>query len=62
MGWLSTHVLDTANGAPAADMKLILWRITAQRETNGSDSIKGRAVSDSEGKSEAIFRSQSNYQ
>ncbi len=27
MGWLSTHVLDTANGAPAADMKIMLWRI-----------------------------------
>lgn len=62
MGWLSTHVLDTANGAPAADMELILWRVTAQRGTNGSESIEGRAVSDSEGKSEAIFRSQSNYQ
>ncbi|MEO1636406.1 MAG: hydroxyisourate hydrolase [Cyanobacteria bacterium J06631_9] len=27
MGWLSTHVLDTANGTPAADMELSLWRI-----------------------------------
>ncbi|MGC1308729.1 MAG: hydroxyisourate hydrolase [Phormidesmis sp.] len=26
MGWLSTHVLDTAKGTPAADMALSLWR------------------------------------
>ncbi|MEL7142192.1 MAG: hydroxyisourate hydrolase [Cyanobacteria bacterium J06573_11] len=27
MGWLSTHVLDTANGTPATDMELSLWRV-----------------------------------
>ncbi|MEL6940646.1 MAG: hydroxyisourate hydrolase [Cyanobacteria bacterium J06598_1] len=32
MGWLSTHVLDTANGAPAADMALSLWRVDAPRK------------------------------
>ncbi|MEL6159544.1 MAG: hydroxyisourate hydrolase [Cyanobacteria bacterium J06627_32] len=26
-GWLSTHVLDTANGVPAAKMQLTLWRM-----------------------------------
>ncbi|MEL6161502.1 MAG: hydroxyisourate hydrolase [Cyanobacteria bacterium J06627_32] len=62
MGWLSTHVLDTANGAPAADMELILWRVNAQRETSGSESIEGKAVSDFKEKSEAIFRFQSNCQ
>ncbi|NJN29146.1 MAG: hydroxyisourate hydrolase [Synechococcales cyanobacterium RM1_1_8] len=27
MGWLSTHVLDTAQGCPAAGMALSLWRL-----------------------------------
>ena len=26
-GWLSTHVLDTANGVPAAGVALSLWRM-----------------------------------
>ena len=26
-GWLSTHVLDTANGRPAAGMEIALWRV-----------------------------------
>lgn len=29
MGWLSTHVLDTANGCPAANMEITLWRVTS---------------------------------
>ena len=28
MGFLSTHVLDTANGVPAAKMTVTLWQIT----------------------------------
>ncbi|MEL7225230.1 MAG: hydroxyisourate hydrolase [Cyanobacteria bacterium J06576_12] len=31
MGWLSTHVLDTANGCPAANMEITLWRVTSRR-------------------------------
>ena len=31
MGWLSTHVLDTANGCPAADMELTLLRLEEKR-------------------------------
>lgn len=27
MGWLSTHVLDTAQGCPAADIEIQLWRL-----------------------------------
>lgn len=30
MGWLSTHVLDTSTGAPAADMTIELWAILPQ--------------------------------
>ncbi len=29
MGKLTTHVLDTANGAPAAGMEVVLWRLDA---------------------------------
>lgn len=32
MGWLSTHVLDTANGTPAANMELSLWRIDTPKK------------------------------
>lgn len=31
MGKLSTHVLDTANGCPAAGMRITLLRVEAQR-------------------------------
>ncbi|MGR3542052.1 MAG: hydroxyisourate hydrolase [Hasllibacter sp.] len=27
MGWLSTHVLDTARGRPAQGLRITLWRI-----------------------------------
>ena len=27
MGWLSTHVLDTASGCPAAGITISLWRL-----------------------------------
>lgn len=36
MGWLSTHVLDTANGMPAADMELSLWRVDTQRKAEST--------------------------
>lgn len=62
MGWLSTHVLDTANGTPAEDMELILWRVDVQPETNSLDSTEGRATSNLEESNKAVFRSQSNYQ
>ena len=29
MGKLTTHVLDTANGCPAAGMEVVLWRLDA---------------------------------
>ena len=29
MGFVTTHVLDTANGVPAANMKIELWEHTA---------------------------------
>ena len=27
MGWLTTHVLDTAHGCPAAGLEIELWRL-----------------------------------
>lgn len=33
MGKLSTHVLDTANGCPAADMQLELWHLVGEQRT-----------------------------
>lgn len=29
-GWLTTHVLDTARGAPAAGLKITLWRLQGE--------------------------------
>ena len=28
MGWLSTHVLDTARGVPAAGVRVVLYRVS----------------------------------
>ncbi|MCY6492419.1 hydroxyisourate hydrolase [Leptolyngbya sp. GGD] len=32
MGKLTTHVLDTAHGCPAADLKIELWQIDSQTD------------------------------
>ena len=32
-GWLSTHVLDTARGMPAAGVRVMLYRVTGNRHT-----------------------------
>lgn len=32
-GWLTTHVLDTARGRPAAGMRIGLWQIDGTRRT-----------------------------
>jgi len=37
-GWLTTHVLDTANGRPAAGMRVELWRL--EPEVHGRSLIK----------------------
>lgn len=33
MGKLTTHVLDTANGCPAAGMQVSLWRLAGEQAT-----------------------------
>lgn len=47
MGKLSTHVLDTANGIPAAGMALELFRCGADRES------LMRALTNSDGRTDA---------
>jgi 5-hydroxyisourate hydrolase len=32
-GWLSTHILDTARGVPAAGVKIMLYRISGNSHT-----------------------------
>ena len=49
MGRLTTHVLDTSNGLPAADLEITLWRIgpdgdrrrLATRRTNADGRLDG---------------------
>lgn len=37
MGWLSTHVLDTANGTPAAGMEIMLWQLDSLAESDSRE-------------------------
>jgi 5-hydroxyisourate hydrolase len=48
MGWLSTHVLDTATGSPAAGMKIELFRLSAD-----SRDLIGAAVTNGDGRTDA---------
>ena len=47
MGRLTTHVLDTSSGKPAAGLKIELWSIAAKPEliktvtTNGDGRVDG---------------------
>ncbi len=64
MGWLSTHVLDTANGCPAADMELMLWRLDSPPKAAGNSvpltaRAKARTVVEPTEKSETLSRYQS---
>lgn len=49
MGRLSTHVLDTANGRPAAGMKLELFRL----ETDGARTLLKSEVTNGDGRTAA---------
>lgn len=52
MGRLTTHVLDTSAGTPAAGIKIALWRIAEDRKhlktahTNGDGRVDGPLLSD----------------
>ena len=43
---ISTHVLDTGTGTPAAGVPVILWRSLP----DGSEEIAGEAISDADGR------------
>lgn len=49
MGKLSTHVLDTAHGRPAAAMRIELYRIG----TNGASELIKRTVTNLDGRTDA---------
>jgi 5-hydroxyisourate hydrolase len=49
-GWLSTHVLDTARGRPAADVAIELARLDP---ASGRREILGSAHTNSEGRTDA---------
>jgi len=38
-GWLSTHVLDTANGRPAAGMSIELYRLDGEKRLLVADAM-----------------------
>lgn len=38
MGRLTTHVLDTAHGCPAAGVEIVLYRVSSERQELGRDS------------------------
>ncbi|MEL6604169.1 MAG: hydroxyisourate hydrolase [Cyanobacteria bacterium J06614_10] len=61
MGWLSTHVLDTANGCPAAGMALILWRLAPALVSDEWDESPGKKNGQTE-KNKAAARFQKHYQ
>jgi 5-hydroxyisourate hydrolase len=48
-GYLTTHVLDTATGRPAAGMAVVLWRI----EADGSRSRLRSVVTNADGRTDA---------
>ncbi len=66
MGWLSTHVLDTANGCPAAGIEVILWRLDAPSSERESSSADNKTIFDAKEKprenSKTFVRFQSTYQ
>ncbi len=43
---ISTHVLDTGSGSPAAGVPVILWR----SQPDGSETVVGEAISDADGR------------
>lgn len=49
MGRLSTHVLDTANGKPAAGMRVELFRL----ETSGAQTLVKSEITNSDGRTNA---------
>ncbi len=38
-GWLTTHVLDTARGVPAAGVKIMLYRVTGNSRAQIAETV-----------------------
>ena len=38
-GWLSTHVLDTARGCPAAGLKILLYRVSGNSHRKIAEAV-----------------------
>lgn len=53
MGRLTTHVLDTARGRPAAGLRLTLWRIGGPKGLAMTPRQIAEAVTDADGRTDA---------
>uniref|UniRef100_A0A2A4ZBC4 5-hydroxyisourate hydrolase n=1 Tax=OCS116 cluster bacterium TaxID=2030921 RepID=A0A2A4ZBC4_9PROT len=56
MGALTTHVLDTANGIPAAGLKIELWA-----HSNGDATLIKTAITNADGRLDAPALSQAEF-
>ena len=58
-GFLTTHVLDTAGGQPAAGMRITLW---ALEDADGADRRKlAEAVTNADGRTDAPILAQGDF-
>ena len=55
-GFLSTHILDTARGCPAAGIKIMLYRVTGNSHTKLAE-----AVTNADGRTDAPMLAGANY-
>lgn len=63
MGWLSTHILDTANGCPAADIALTLWRLeTSADKTEDSRKLIKTVRTNQDGRTDNPLLKDSDFQ
>ena len=56
-GFLSTHILDTARGCPAAGIKIMLYRVTGNSHTKLAE-----AVTNADGRTDAPMLAGANYE
>ena len=55
-GWLTTHVLDTARGCPAAGLRIVLYRLTGEGR-----SLIAEAVTNPDGRTDAPILPQDRF-
>lgn len=63
MGWLSTHVLDTARGCPAAAVAVVLFRLhpTSDNESGWTKQEICRTVTNSDGRCDQPILSEADF-